>query len=109
MVAGHGVVYGLAAMIGIGVGALVRQTAGAISFLLVWMLLVENLVQLLPNVGDDIARWLPFNNAALFAGDQEMVGVMDPLGSPTASLAVFAATGLLIMIAATVVVRRRDA
>jgi ABC-2 type transport system permease protein len=108
MVAGHGVVYGFAAVIGIGVGALVRQTAGAISLLLVWTLLVENLVQLIPNVGQDIARLMPFTNAALFASDQEMTGVQDPLGV-TASLGMFAGTALVIMIIATVVVRRRDA
>jgi ABC-2 type transport system permease protein len=108
MVAGHGVVYGIAAVIGVGVGALVRQTAGAISLLLVWTLLVENLVQLIPNVGQDISRWLPFNNATLFAANREVVGVVDPL-SVTASLGVFAGAALLIMIAATVVVRRRDA
>ena len=62
MVAGHGVVYGIGAIIGVGVGALVRQTAGAISLLLVWTLLVESLVALIPSVGQDIARWLPFNN-----------------------------------------------
>jgi ABC-2 type transport system permease protein len=108
MVAGHGVVYGIGAVIAVGVGALVRQTAGAISLLLVWTLLVENLVQLIPNVGQDISRWLPFNNATLFAADREVTGVFDPL-SVGASLGVFAGTALLIMIAATVVVRRRDA
>ncbi len=108
MVAGHGVVYGLGGVIGVGVGALLRQTAGAISFLLVWTLLVENLVQLIPNVGQDIARLLPFNNATLFAGDREVSGIMDPVGT-MASLGIFAGTALVVMAAATVVVRRRDA
>jgi ABC-2 type transport system permease protein len=108
MVAGHGLVFGSGALIGVGVGAIVRQTAGAISLLLVWTLLVENLVQLIPNVGQDIARLLPFNNATLFAGDREVSGVLDPV-STVASLGIFVGTALLIMIAATVVVRRRDA
>lgn len=108
MVAGHGVVYGIGAVIAVGVGALVRQTAGAISVLLVWTLLVENLVQLIPNVGQDIYRLLPFTNASLFAGDPEVTGVMDPLG-PVAALGIFAGAALVIMVAATVVVRRRDA
>ena len=108
LVAGHGVVYGIAGVIGVGVGALVRQTAGAISLLLVWTLLVENLVQLIPRVGQDIARWMPFNNATLFSGDRELTGVLEPL-STSASLGVFAGTALLIMVVATVVVRRRDA
>ena len=108
MVAGHGVVYGLGAVIGVGVGALVRQTAGAISLLLVWTLLVENLVLLIPNVGQDIARLLPFANATLFAGDREVSGIVDPVGT-AASLGIFAGAALLLMVVATVVVRRRDA
>lgn len=107
-VAGHGLVYAIGAVIAVGIGALVRQTAGAVSVLLVWTLLVENLVQLIPNVGQDIARLLPFNNATLFAGDREVTGVFDPV-STTASLGIFAGTALLIMLVATVVVRRRDA
>ena len=79
MVAGHGVVYGIGAVIGVGVGALVRQTAGAISLLLVWTLLVENLVLLIPNVGQDIGRLMPFTNATLFAGDREVSGIYEPL------------------------------
>lgn len=108
MVAGHGLVFGFGALIGVGVGAIVRQTAGAISLLLVWTLLVENLVQLIPNVGQDIARLLPFNNATLFAGDREVSGIIDPVGT-IGSLGIFAGTALVIMLAATVVVRRRDA
>lgn len=108
MVAGHGVVYGLAAMIAVGVGALVRQTAGAVTLLLVWTFVVENLVVLLPTVGPDIHRYLPFVNATLFAADQEVTGVLDPVG-PLASLGIFAATAVAIMMAATLVVRRRDA
>lgn len=108
MVAGHGVVYGIGAVIGVGVGALVRQTAGAISLLLVWTLLVENLVLLIPNVGQDIGRLMPFTNATLFAGDREVSGILEPL-SVTASLGMFAGTAVVIMLIATVVVRRRDA
>lgn len=108
MVAGHGLVFALGAVIAVGVGAMVRQTAGAISLLLVWTLLVENLVQLIPNVGQDIGRLLPFTNATLFAGDREITGVMDPL-STGASLGIFAGTAVLVLAAATVVVRRRDA
>lgn len=108
MVAGHGVVYGLAAMIAVGVGALVRQTAGAVTILLVWGLVLENLIGLLPGVGQDVQRYLPFVNATLFAADKEVTGVLDPLG-PVASLGIFAATAVVVMVAATVVVRRRDA
>ena len=107
-VAGYGVVYALSALIALAVGALVRQTAGAISLLLVWTLLVENLVMLIPRVGDDIMRYLPFNNATLFAADPEMTGVIDPI-NVWASLGIFAGTALVLMLTATVVIRRRDA
>ena len=106
-VAGHGLVYAIAAIIALGVGAIIRQTAGAVSLILVWTLLVENLVTLIPNVGQDIYRWMPFVNGTLFAADPEFGGD-NPL-SPWPALGVFAATGLIIMLAATVVVRRRDA
>src|SRR4051794_14125718 len=99
MVTGHGIVYGFAALIALGVGALVRQTAAAISILLVWLLLVENLVQLIPKVGQDIVRLMPFTNGALYAGDPEITGVMDPL-SKAASLGIVAGTALLIMVIA---------
>jgi len=107
-VAGYGAIYALSALIAVAVGAIVRQTAGAISLLLVWTLLVENLALLIPRVGDDITRLLPFNNATLFAADQEMTGVVDPL-NVWASLGIFAGTALVLMLAATMVIRRRDA
>lgn len=107
-VAGYGVVYALSALIALAVGALLRQTAGAISLLLVWTLLVENLVSLIPRVGDDIARYVPFANGALFASDPEMSGVLDPLNI-WVSLGIFAATALALMVAATAVIQRRDA
>jgi len=107
-VAGYGVVYALSALIAIAVGALVRQTAGAISLLLVWTLLVESLVVLIPRVGDDITRFLPFNNATLFAADREMTGIVDPL-NVWASLGIFATTAIVLMFAATAVIKRRDA
>jgi ABC-2 type transport system permease protein len=108
MVTGHGIVYGLGALIAVGIGSLVRQTAAAISVLLVWMLMVENLVGLIPRVGDDIARVMPFANGTLYAGDREVSGIWDPL-PPSVSLAIFAGTAVLVLGVAALVVRRRDA
>jgi len=86
----------------------VRQPAGAVTLLLGWSLAVENLVSLVPGVGDDIYRLLPFVNGTLFAGDPEITGVTDPL-STLGSLGVLAGTAFALLGVATVVLRRRDA
>jgi len=108
LVAGYGLVYALLAIIAGAVGSLVRQPAGAVTLLLVWSLAVENLVSLIPGVGDDIYRLLPFVNGTLFAGDPEITGVTDPL-STLGSLGVLAGTAFALLGVATVVLRRRDA
>lgn len=60
-------------LIGIAVGALIRQTAGAVTIMLVWMLLLENLITIIPKVGEHVQPFLPFTNGWRFlsggAGD----------------------------------------
>jgi ABC-type transport system involved in multi-copper enzyme maturation permease subunit len=73
------------AMIGLGVGALVRNQAGALVGLLVWMLLIENL---LPAFVPDAARFLPG------ATGTELAGNSDKLPAAVAAL-------LLVLYAAT--------
>ena len=48
----------LAALFGLGVGMIVRHSSGAISGLLVWWLVVENLLTLF--VPAEVARFMPF-------------------------------------------------
>jgi ABC-2 type transport system permease protein len=115
-VAGVGLVFAISSVIAISVGTLVRHTAGAIAILLVWTMLVEGLVGIIPKVGDDIQRWLPWVQANHFltsgngepAGEGSGLGLHMPFG-PWGALAYFAGLAALIMVLALVAVERRDA
>ncbi|KOX35151.1 membrane protein [Saccharothrix sp. NRRL B-16348] len=116
-VAGVGLVFGAGALLALGIGALVRQTAGAVSIILVFALVLENVVGLIPNIGDDIQNWMPFLVAQKFIlGDPDPSGIPDGAGppaigelSPWGSFAYFAGIALAIYIISLVVVKRRDA
>ncbi|MGX7823817.1 ABC transporter permease [Actinokineospora sp. 24-640] len=105
VILGVPMVFGVAAVMAVAVGVLLRQSAGAIALLLIWSMLVENLVTLIPNVGQDIRSWMPFAMSENF-----LLGPYEerPLG-PWASLAYFAGVGVALLIAALVVARKRDA
>jgi ABC-2 type transport system permease protein len=117
-VAGVALVYAIAAVIAVSVGSLVRHSAGAISLLLIYALLVENLVTLIPKVGDDILKWMPFNNAFKFlTGNPDITarsveegpGISTAPLSPWAALAYFAGIGLVTLIIAMFAANKRDA
>lgn len=103
---GLAIVYALSAVIAVAVGTLLRQSAGAIALLLLFPLLVENLVGLIPTVGDDITNWMPFANANRFLGQSTTV---EHSFGPWGSLLYFAAVVAAVMALALVVVNRRDA
>ncbi|MER7013050.1 hypothetical protein ABT324_16645 [Saccharopolyspora sp. NPDC000359] len=105
IVAGVGLVFALGAVLAVAVGALLRQTAGAVTLLLIWSLLVESLVGLIPEIGETIQQWMPFNHASNFLTDGAL---QMPLG-PWGSLGYFAAVVLAVWVVSLVVVRRRDA
>ena len=112
-VAGMGLVYFVTAIIAIAVGILIRQTAGAVAILLIYSLLVENLVTLIPKIGEDIQKWMPFTVANHFLTGGEAVGgrggaVAMPL-QPWPSLLYFAGIGAVLLIIALVTANRRDA
>ncbi len=115
-VAGIGLLYGLAAVLAFSVGVLVRQTAAAISILLVYVLLVENLVSLIPNIGPDIQKWMPFTAVNQFATagmpapvEGQGPPVLDVPYGPWQALAYFAGIVLAFLVTALVVANRRDA
>jgi len=117
-VAGLGLIYGLAAVIAIAVGTLIRHSAGAVSLLLIYVLLVESLVALIPNVGDDIQKWMPFQMANMFlAGDPDpsMRAITDGPPPPTAglgpwgALAYFAGFAVVMLAIAITTANKRDA
>jgi ABC-2 type transport system permease protein len=112
-IAGMGLVYLVTAVISVAVAILIRQSAGAIAILLIYTLLVENLVTLIPKVGVDIQKWLPFTVANHFlTGNAPFPGpggATDmPLG-PWPSLLYFAGIGAVLLIIALVTANRRDA
>ncbi|PXY31603.1 ABC transporter permease [Prauserella muralis] len=118
-VAGVGVVYAVASVIAVAVGILVRHSAGAISLLLIYNLAVESLIQLIPSIGDDIYKWLPFNvaNKFLTGAGESNAGRMAEAGAPLSSsplspgwaLAYFAAFAAVLLTIAITTAKRRDA
>ncbi|MFI6678467.1 ABC transporter permease [Kribbella sp. NPDC050470] len=116
LIFGQGLVYAIAAIFAIAVGILIRQSAGAIAILLVWPLLIESLVVLIPKVGDDLQKWAPFTNGGQFInGGQDMGSAGAEAAGPSTALspwwalAYFAAWGVGLLIIALVTASKRDA
>jgi ABC-2 type transport system permease protein len=117
-VGGVALVFAIASVVAIAVGILIRHTAGAVAILLTYALMAENLVQLIPDVGDDIHKWLPFNVAYKFiSGDPDLSGrpvqagppPSDATLSPWWALAYFAAFALVMLTIAIITAKKRDA
>lgn len=105
-------IYGLplyaffAVVLAVAVGALLRQSAGAIALLLLWPLLIENLFNLFGSFGEKVMPFLPFTNMQHFLGASTTV---DFHWGPWGSLIYFAAFVLVVFGISVVVVNRRDA
>lgn len=119
VVAGHGVIFAISAVIAVAVGTLIRQSAGAIAILILWVVMIEQLISIIPTVGEKIAPYLPFS-----AGNRFVAQTVDLPGefgqamgeatgssvlSPVQGLLVFVGYAVVLWIAALVVLRRRDA
>lgn len=99
----------LAAVLGVGVAALVRHTAGAVTVLLLWPLVVEPLLGNLPGRGAQIGPHLPFANVFRFLDVQWLFPTYAVPWSELMSLGYFAGVLFAALIVGVLVVNRRDA
>jgi ABC-2 type transport system permease protein len=116
LLAGRGIVFFLSAVIAVAVGIMIRQSAGAIAILILWPLLVENLFNLIPKVGDDMSKWSPFQNAGSFLAQGNDGGLAGSVGDasnyalgPWWALLYFAAWAAALLTIALVTASKRDA
>lgn len=112
-VAGIGPIYAFAAVLAIGVGIMIRHSAGAIALLMIYSLAVESLVQMIPTIGEDIYKWMPFNAANKFITGDAPAQMGPPVSTTPLSagwaLAYFAGWALVVLAIALGVAKRRDA
>jgi ABC-type transport system involved in multi-copper enzyme maturation permease subunit len=93
--------------LGVALGALVRNTAGGIAALVGLLFVLPGIVALLPgSVGDSISPYLPLN-----AGTTAATSTFDNAHhlSPWGGFAIFCAYTALVIFAAAIQLRRRDA
>ncbi|WP_306204580.1 ABC transporter permease [Actinoplanes sp. RD1] len=104
-VLGAGLYLGLVAVLGVGVGALVRSSAGGVAILAGALLVLPGLVSLLPGSWtDDLTKYLPSNAGATIMS----AGQADGAFGPWAGLAVFTGYVALVLAAAAVRLRKTD-
>jgi ABC-2 type transport system permease protein len=99
----------LAAVLGVGVGALLRHTAGAVALLLLWPLVVEPILANLPDVGPNVGPYLPFGNVFAFTGVQWLYPTYDMSWGSFGSLVYFVVFVGIVFGGAVLVLNRRDA
>jgi ABC-2 type transport system permease protein len=112
-VAGLGVVFAFSAVLAVAIGIMIRHSAGAIALLLMYALAAENLVTLIPKIGNHIHEWLPFNVANKFlVGASAAQNGPPPSDSPLSpgwALAYFAGVAIVFLLVALGVAKKRDA
>jgi hypothetical protein len=99
----------LTAVLGVGVAALLRHSAGAVAVLLLWPLVVEPILGNLPDIGSEVGPYLPFANAFQFIEVQWLYPVYDMPWGELGSLVYFVVVVAVVFAAAIVTVNRRDA
>ena len=93
-------------LLGVGLGFLIRNTAGAIAALFGLLLVLPAIINALPSwLYNDIYKYLPFS-----AGTQVLTTVQDPtLLGPWAGIGVFSLYAVGAIAAGAVMLKRRDA
>jgi ABC-2 type transport system permease protein len=116
LLAGQGLIFALSAVIAVAVGILIRQSAGAIAILVLWPLIVESLLGIIPKVGDDLSKYAPFINGSAFLNQGQDFGIAgegaggsDFAFGPWGSLLYFAAWAVALMVIALFSASKRDA
>jgi ABC-2 type transport system permease protein len=99
----------LTAVLGVGVAALLRHSAAAVAVLLLWPLLVEPVVGNLPSIGSEVGPYLPFANIFRFIDVQWLYPAYAMHWDQVGSLLYFVTVVVVVYVAATIVVNRRDA
>lgn len=89
-----------------GLGLLLRQTAGAVALTLIWYLGLEQAVRLIPRVGEQIIRYMPFENFNAVLIDAPVRGTEWDVG---VSALIFTAWAVVAWVAGVIVTSRRDA
>jgi ABC-2 type transport system permease protein len=105
-VLGAGPVGAGAAVLAVAVGVLVRHTAGAVALVLVWVLVAESLIGVIPVVGPAVAPLLPLQAADRFLADAPAGAGL--LGSPWSAGVWFGLLGAALLAVAIRVARHRD-
>jgi ABC-type transport system involved in multi-copper enzyme maturation permease subunit len=104
---GAGLYLMLLGLFSLAFGAILRHTAGAITGVIGWILILSNLTGLLPDSwGHHINAWMPTNAGILVLQPTQ---APDDLLSPWQGLAVFAGWTVLLLAVAALLLDRRDA
>lgn len=90
-----------------GLGWLLRQTAGTVALSLILYLGLENVVRLIPKVGDDLIPYMPFSAFGNWAEDKVPDNV--PWDSSAGSAIVFIVWAVALWILGVFVLEKRDA
>ena len=106
VIIGQTVASALWAALGVGLGALIGNQVGAIVGALAWTFLLENLLTIVPGLGDHVQKY-GLNGASNALGNIETAQTGDVLGQVGGGL-LFAAYALAFIVAGTLLLRRRD-